>query len=539
MCGILAVIGMPIDKNKVATLSSRMSHRGPDQRDMQTCKVGTICHERLAIMDVANGKQPIKGTRNTWISHNGEVYNYKELYKTLLNGVVPKTTSDSEVILHLYEKFGHDICNYMEGMYTFVILDEDNDTFLVARDPLGIKPLYWGQDSEGRFWFASEMKSICDICVTFDVFPTGHYFSKETGLVKYYQPKWENGMTDIANPKDLKRLLEQSVHQQMMSDVPFGVLLSGGLDSSLISAIAARKVRKEGKSLHSFAIGLSADVPDLVAARDVAAFIGTVHHEVYFSIEEAIAFIPTLIWHLESYDVTTVRASTPMYFLTKYIKEKGFKMVLSGEGADELLGGYLYNYNAPNEVAFQEEIKRSVRDLHTVNLLRADKSTMASSIEVRVPFLDTSFIDYCIRLEPNLKRPMRDDSGTVLQMEKHILRTAFDDLDNPYLPDSVLWRQKEQFSDGVGYNWIDGFKAYCENAVSDADFLMADILFPHNTPETKEAFYIRRIFESYFPQESAIKKVKKWIPRWQKNTDPSGRVAISQRRQRKLQRVIA
>jgi len=520
MCGILAVTGPSVDPERARLHSARMSHRGPDERDLKVTNMGVLCHERLSIIDLTTGKQPIQGTRNTWVVHNGEIYNHKQLHEQVLhNQYACRTTSDSEVILHLYEHFGADFCNYLDGMFVFVVVDEDNRTFVAGRDPMGKKPMYWGKDSEGRLWFASEMKALADVCVEFEAFPPGHYYTPENGLQRYYNPIWENTPAEDTDAAGLRESLEQAVEKRLMSDVPFGVLLSGGLDSSLISSIVARKLRGSGKELHSFSIGLNADAPDLKYARIVAKHIGSTHHEVYFSVEEGIEMMRKLVWHLESYDMTTLRASTPMYFLTRYIRQTGIKMVLSGEGADEIFGGYLYFFNAPDENSFQEETKRRVRLLHTADVLRADKSTMANGIEVRVPMLDKAFLEKSIGLHPSLKRPVRG-----VQMEKDVLRRAFDNGgDDPYLPPVILWRQKEQFSDGVGYNWIDSMKAFCEASVSDEDFDAAAERFPYNTPATKEAYYIRCLFHEHFPQASAARTVLPWIPMWQANADPSGR----------------
>ena len=523
MCGILGTTAVR-SKEYISSLSSRMSHRGPDEREVVITKLGALSHERLAIVDLNTGRQPIQGTRNTWVIHNGEIYNHKQLHAEDLKGKYTcRTTSDSEVIVHLYEEYGTQFCDKLDGIFAFVVMDEDNGVVMAGRDPIGVKPLYYGYDKDGKIWFSSEMKVIIDEVVKVEIFPAGHYYHNEKGFVKYYHPKWDTLPAIQKDPTGLRELLTKAVEKRLMCDVPFGVLLSGGLDSSLIASIVARKLKAEGKEVHSFSIGLSPDAPDLKAARKVAEFLGTVHHEVYFSIEEGIAMADKLIWHLESYDVTTLRASTPMYFLTKYIREKGFKMVLSGEGADEVFGGYLYFYNALSLAEFQEETKRRVKLLYTADVLRADKSTMANAIEVRVPMLDKAFLEKSIQLSPELKFPRRakgDDKG---QIEKYVLRAAFDDKENPYLPDDILWRQKEQFSDGVGYGWIDGFKDYCEKAVSDSDFKKAEQLFPYNTPQTKEAFYIRSIFEKHFGKAESEKTVFPWIPKWQANADPSGR----------------
>ncbi len=523
MCGILAVIGKK-DKVRIQEHSSRMRHRGPDERDILVMETGTLSHERLAITDLRTGRQPIKGTRNTAVAHNGEIYNYRELEESVLNNKYPcRTKSDSEVIVHLYEEYGTQFCNLLDGMFAFVVLDDDQKTFMAGRDPIGIKPLYYGTDEAGDLWFASEMKVICDICTTFEAFPPGHYYTPETGLVRYYIPKWETQKAEDTDTSSIRSLLEASVAKRIDCEVPFGVLLSGGLDSSLIASIMQRQMKNTGKDLHSFSIGLNMEAPDLKAAAEVASFLGTKHHQVLFSVEEGIEIIEKLVWHLESYDVTTIRASTPMYFLSRYIFKQGIKMVLSGEGADEIFGGYLYFYNAPGDEEFQEETKRRVRLLSTADVLRADKSTMANCIEAREPMLDKDFIEKVIGLKPELKRPYRKGNGSEGRIEKYILRKAFDDKQNPYLPDSILWRQKEQFSDGVGYSWIDGLVAHCEASVSDAEFARASKLFPYNTPETKEAFYIRRIFHKHFPEDASAKTVHKWVPKWQKNADPSGR----------------
>jgi asparagine synthase (glutamine-hydrolysing) len=523
MCGILAVLGKK-DKELVASLSSRMKHRGPDERDIHETAIGTLSHERLSIVDLTTGKQPIQGTRDTWVIHNGEIYNHKKLHsETLHNKYATRSTSDSEVIVHLYEEFGYDFCDKLDGMFAFAVLDVDNDKAIVARDPIGIKPLYYGTDKEGAMWFASEMKVICDICEDMKAFPPGHYYTKESGFVKYYKPKWENSAVATEGPEGLKEVLEAAVEKRLMCDVPFGVLLSGGLDSSLIASIVKRKLRNTGKELHSFSVGLTPSAPDLIAAREVAEFIGTKHHEVLFTIEEGIAILDKLIWHLETYDVTSIRASTPMYFLSKYIKSTGIKMVLSGEGADEVFGGYLYFYNAPDDAAFQEETISRVQRLSTADLLRADKSTMANGLEARVPFLDKAFLEKAMSIKPALKRSLRKSDAHEARIEKYVLRKAFDDKNDPYLPENILWRQKEQFSDGVGYNWIDMLVEFCNKTVSDEDFAKAETLYPYNTPTTKEAFYFRQIFNKHFPQDAAAKTVLKWIPKWQANTDPSGR----------------
>lgn len=520
MCGILAVIGKGTEAALVKQLSKRMSHRGPDESDLHLTEKGHfLSHERLSIVDLHTGKQPIQGTGSAWMVHNGEIYNHQKLRDTVLKHHTFRTTSDSEVIVHLYEEYGYEFCDMLDGIFAFVVIDGDD--FIAGRDPLGVKPLYYGIDAHGAIYFASEMKALADQCKSFAAFPPGHYYSPKTGFVKYYQPQWEDH-TKAVEKLDLKAIREtltEAVRKRLMSDVPIGVLLSGGLDSSLTSSIASRLMQEAGgQKLHSFSIGLDADAPDVIAARAVAEYLGTEHHEIYFTIEEGIEILDTLIWHLETYDVTSIRASTPMYFLSRAITEKGIKVVLSGEGADEIFGGYLYFRNAPSAVDFQKETIERVQKLATADLLRADKSTMAHGLEARVPFLDKAFLNLAIKIKPEEKQP-----ATYGGVEKYILRKAFDTPEKPYLPESVLWRQKEQFSDGVGYNWIDKLIAYGSARVTDQEMEKAAELFPHNTPATKEAYFYRTIFHKHFPQASAAKTVRKWIPKWQENQDPSGR----------------
>jgi asparagine synthase (glutamine-hydrolysing) len=519
MCGILAIIGKGKEEEVVKTLSKRMSHRGPDESDLHITENGHILsHERLSIIDLHSGKQPIRGTTSAWMVHNGEIYNHQELRDGILKGHTFRTKSDSEVIVHLYEEFGYDFCNLLDGDWAFVVVDGDD--FIAGRDPMGVKPLYYGLDDRGRVYFSSEMKPIADQCKTFSTFPPGHYYTPKTGFVKYYTPEYEDFEKAI-NPLDLELIrtsLTEATRKRLMSDVPIGVLLSGGLDSSLTSSIASRLLADKGKKLHSFSIGLDADAPDAKAARKVAEFLGTEHHEIHFTIEEGIKILDQLIWHLETYDVTSIRASTPMYFLSKSITDMGIKVVLSGEGADEIFGGYLYFRNAPSTDEFQKETIERVQKLFTADLLRADKSTMAHGLEARVPFLDKAFLEMAIQIKPEEKQPK-----TYNGVEKYILRKAFDTPENPYLPQEVLWRQKEQFSDGVGYNWIDQLIDYCATKVSDEQLAAAEMEFPYNTPTTKEAYFYRTIFNKYYPQISAAQTVRKWIPKWQENQDPSGR----------------
>lgn len=519
MCGILAIIGKGKDEQLVKQLSKRMSHRGPDESDIHVTENGHILsHERLSIIDLHSGRQPIQGCDTAWMVHNGEIYNHQELRDTVLKDHVFRSKSDSEVIVHLYEKFGYDFVHLLDGDFAFVVIDGDD--YIAGRDPLGVKPLYYGVDERGRMYFASEMKPIADQCKTFSTFPPGHYYTAETGFVKYYTPEYEDYTTCDAEVDytALRESLIEATRKRLMSDVPIGVLLSGGLDSSLTSSIAARLLKEKGKELHSFSIGLDAEAPDAKAARKVAEFLGTKHHEIHFTIEQGIEILDKLIWHLETYDVTSVRASTPMYFLSKAITDLGIKVVLSGEGADEIFGGYLYFRNAPSTEDFTKETIERVQKLFTADLLRADKSTMAHGLEARVPFLDKAFLDVAMKIKGEEKQPKTYDGK-----EKYILRKAFDTPEQPYLPDEVLWRQKEQFSDGVGYNWIDTLIEYCASQVTDEQMEKATTLFPYNTPATKEAYFYRTIFHKYYPQVSAAQTVRKWIPKWQENQDPSGR----------------
>lgn len=521
MCGILAIIGKT-DKERVQQLSKRQKHRGPDEWGMYEAPNGSVLsHERLSIIDLNTGTQPIQGTDTAWVMHNGEIYNHMALREKELKGHQFRTTCDSEVIVHLYEKFGCDFCNKLDGVYAFVLID--GDKFMAGRDPIGVKPMYYGKDKEGRMYFSSEMKAIADQCIEMEAFPPGHYYTPEEGFVKFFSPEWEDyKKCDVEfDPDKLREALITATKKRLMSDVPLGVLLSGGLDSSLTASIAQRLFHNSGQELHSFSVGVHSEATDLVAARKVAKFIGTTHHQVLFSIEEGLEALEKVIWHLETYDVTTIRAATPMYFLSKAITDMGIKVVLSGEGADEIFGGYLYFHNAPSDEEFQKETIRRVFRLFTSDCLRADKATMSTGLEARVPFLDKEFLDTAMLLKPECKRPDRPNG----KIEKWPLREAFNTKDDPFLPEEILWRQKEQFGDGVGYNWIDTLKTHCEDIISDEEFATAAKRYPHNTPDTKEAFFFRKVFEGYYPEEHSIKSVLKWIPKWQKNSDPSGRAA--------------
>ncbi|TNE99041.1 MAG: asparagine synthase B [Deltaproteobacteria bacterium] len=517
MCGILAVIGKEIDEKKAFEASKLLSHRGPDEADMVKTEHAVLCHQRLSINDLKTGKQPIQGTRDTWVIHNGEIYNHKALHQELFSDVTFRTHSDSEIIVHLYEKKGYEFLNDLDGVFSFIVVD--GDKVIAGRDPIGVKPLFYGYDSEERIWFASEYKALIEHCVKIDEFPPGHYFTLETGFVRYFQPAWYEGKKPTRGPEELKQALIKACKKRLMSDVPVGVLLSGGLDSSLVASIVSREMKKQGKVLKSFSVGISADSSDLSKARAVAEMIGTEHHEVVYTPEEGIALLEEMIHKLESYDVTTIRASTPMYIMSKYIRQQGVKVVLSGEGADEIFGGYLYFKNAPTAQDFHEECVRRVKLLNTADCLRADRSTMGTGVEARVPFLDKEFLEVAMELDPKYK--VTPKGG----MEKMVLRKAFDDLFDPYLPGEVLWRQKEQFSDGVGYSWVDSLKALAEKVVTDEEFATASMRFPYNTPDTKEAFMYRAMYDKLFPHESAALMIRKWVPKWQADTDPSGRAS--------------
>lgn len=524
MCGILGIFDKKdLTIDTALTISQRMQHRGPDERGYQTNKKQTsiLTHERLAIIDLETGRQPIQGSSTAYVVHNGELYNYKALKAEHLSEVVFKTTGDSEVIVHLYEKYGEDICDLLDGDFAFMIMEDDY--FMVARDPIGIKPLYYGQDEGGAYYFASEMKVIEDQVIEVKAFPPGYYFTKAKGFVNYFQSTWQDA-SQCHEELDLDALREQLISatkKRLMSDVPVGVLLSGGLDSSVIASITARLAKEKGQTIKSFSIGIDEQAPDTIAAKEVADFIGTDHTSVLFSVKEGLEVIDKLIWHLETYDITSIRASTPMYLLSKHIQQQGIKVLLSGEGSDEIFGGYLYFHQAPSDEEFQKETIDRIKRLSTADCLRADKSTMACGLEARVPFLDKDFLDMAVRIKPSEKRPNLAEG----KIEKAILRQAFHDDETPWLPEHILWRQKEQFSDGVGYSWIDELMKHCEDQVSDEDMSKAEILFPFNTPTTKEAYYMRKCFHAHFPSDGAAKTVAKWIPKWQANSDPSGRAS--------------
>lgn len=546
MCGIFGILDIKTDVSELRTqaldLSKLLRHRGPDWSGIWNNDNTILCHERLAIVDVDTGAQPLISQNDKQIlAVNGEIYNHKQLAANLDEPYPFKTRSDCEVILPLFQQKGIDFIDELEGMFAFILYDEEQDAYLIARDHIGIIPLYTGYDEHGNFYVSSEMKALAGVCKTISEFPPGHYlWSKEGKITKYYKRDWmeyDNVKNNTSNLEELRVAFEKAVKSHMMSDVPYAVLLSGGLDSSLVSAVAAQYVAKrvedEDKTdawwprLHSFAVGLEG-APDLKAAKKVADMIGTVHHEIHFTIQEGLDAIRDVIYHLETYDTTTIRAATPMYLMTRKIKAMGIKMVLSGEGSDEIFGGYLYFHKAPNAKEFHEETVRKLDRLHMFDCARANKATSAWGVEARVPFLDKNFIDVAMRLNPQDKMCLDG------KMEKWILRKAFDNGET--LPAEVLWRQKEQFGDGVGYSWIDSIRDFVDNEVTDQQLATAEFRFPVNTPDTKEGYYYRTIFESYFPQESAARCVPggksiacstaealEWDESFKNNADPSGR----------------
>ncbi len=542
MCGILAVFGAVDDivAGLAIEAADRLAHRGPDGRGVHVqTGTGVLCHRRLAIMDPEAGYQPIysrplgetggAALAGAVVVHNGEIYNFRALQQELApRGCSFHSGSDSEVLAHLYAVMGDACVARLDGIFAFAAIraTDAGDDWMVARDPLGIKPLYYGRDAAGNLWFASELKALRDRCVWFKIFPPGHVYTRDGGLRRYYEPAWLQGARPHReDASGLRERLSAAVDKRLMSDVPLGVLLSGGLDSSLVAALATRllRARDPEAQVQSFAIGIGSDAPDLRAAREVAAHLGTRHHEVRFSVEDGVAALDDIIRHIESYDIPTIRASIPMYFLSRYIRDQGVKVVLSGEGADEIFGGYLYFYHAKDPEAFHRETVDRVANLHLSDVLRADKSTMAHGVEARVPFLDLAFLELAMSIAPELKQPHAVGQGREARMEKWLLRAAFADPSEPLIPASVLWRQKEQFSDGVGYNWVDGLRAYAESQVSDLALAEAAERFPHAPPTTKEAYLYRSRFEALFPGEHAARCVARWVPRWQESGDSSGR----------------
>ena len=544
MCGIVCAFNLKQKQNvlrpQILKMSKLLRHRGPDWSGIYSCDKAILSHERLAIVDPASGKQPLYSPdKKIILAANGEIYNHLELREKLSGKYTFTTQSDCEIILALYQDKGINFVDDLNGIFAFAIYDSINNEFFIARDHMGIIPLYMGWDKHGTFYVASELKALEGVCSKIELFPPGHYwFSKNNAPTRWYNREWvdyqkvKNNKTNIS---DLHDALSDAVHRQLMSDVPYGVLLSGGLDSSITSALAKKFSSKRVESndtqsawwpqLHSFSVGLEGS-PDLEAARKVSEHIGSIHHEVIFTIQEGLDAIRDVIYHLETYDITTVRASTPMFLMARSIKSHGIKMVLSGEGADELFGGYLYFHKAPSAEEFHKETVRKLDKLHQYDCLRANKSLAAWGIEGRVPFLDKEFIDVAMRINPEDKMINSE------RMEKWVVRKAFED----YLPESVAWRQKEQFSDGVGYSWIDTLKEVVENAITDDQMINAKFRFPLQTPQNKEEFYYRSIFEEHFPSDTASMSVPsvpsvacstpialEWDEAFKNQNDPSGR----------------
>ena len=544
MCGIVSIFHIkeqtPALREKALSMSKKLRHRGPDWSGIYQGKSAILCHERLSIVDPESGGQPLfSPDKKQVLAVNGEIYNHRDIRRQYEGRYEFQTGSDCEVVLALYRDKGIDFLEDLNGIFAFALYDEERDDFLIARDPIGVIPLYIGFDAEGRVYCASELKALEGFCDRYEPFLPGHYFLGSEGVMKrWYKRDWEqyDAVKDNpASPAMVREALEAAVKRQLMSDVPYGVLLSGGLDSSVISAVARkyaeRRVESESTQaawwprLHSFAVGLKG-APDLAKAREVADHLGTVHHEINYTIQEGLDAVRDVIYYIETYDVTTVRASTPMYLLARVIKSMGIKMVLSGEGADEVFGGYLYFHKAPTPEAFHEETVRKLSKLHLYDCLRANKSLSAWGVEGRVPFLDKEFLDVAMRLNPAAKMCPGDT------IEKKIVREAFADM----LPESVAWRQKEQFSDGVGYSWIDTLKAITAEAVSDEQMAHAAERFPINPPMNKEEYYYRTIFEEYFPSDSAAQSVPSvpsvacstaealaWDASFKNTNDPSGR----------------
>ncbi|MGB1042901.1 MAG: asparagine synthase B [Tenacibaculum sp.] len=544
MCGIVCAFDLKeksdVLRPQLLEMSKKIRHRGPDWSGIYSDDKVIMAHERLAIVDPASGQQPLfSADKKLVLAANGEIYNHREIKKELKTDYTFQTASDCEVILALYKEKGVEFVDDLNGIFGFALYDVEKDEYFIARDHMGIIPLYIGWDKSGTFYVASELKALEGTCSKIELFPPGHYMSSKDGeFVKWYKRDWseydavKENETVIAEVKDA---LEAAVHRQLMSDVPYGVLLSGGLDSSVTSAIAKKysqmRVESDDKQqawypqLHSFSVGLEGS-PDLAAAQKVADHIGTVHHEIKFTIQEGLDAIKDVIYNIETYDITTIRSSTPMYLMARVIKSMGIKMVLSGEGADEIFGGYLYFHKAPNAQEFHEETVRKLDKLHMYDCLRANKSLMAWGIEGRVPFLDKEFMDVAMRINP------QDKMINGERMEKWVIRKAFEDM----LPESVAWRQKEQFSDGVGYSWIDTLKEVVEKEVSDEQLANAKFRFPINTPLNKEEFYYRTIFESHFPSDAAALSVPQeasvacstaialeWDEAFKNMNEPSGR----------------
>lgn len=544
MCGIVSIFNIkeqtPELRQKALRMSGKIRHRGPDWSGVYCGGSAILAHERLAIVDPESGRQPLfSPDKKQVLAVNGEIYNHQSIRRRYQDRFQFQTGSDCEVILALYRERGDGFLDELDGIFAFALYDVERDEYLIARDPIGVIPLYYGYDKEGRLYVASELKALEGQCDSYSVFPPGHVLTKcDAKPRRYYERDWfsyDNVKDNPASVDELREALEASVRRQMMSDVPYGVLLSGGLDSSIISAVAQKyagnRVETGGKEaawwprLHSFAVGLRG-APDLLKARLVAERIGTVHHEINYTIQEGLDALSDVVYFTETYDVTTIRASTPMYLLARVIKSMGIKMVLSGEGADEVFGGYLYFHKAPSARAFHEETVRKLSKLYLYDCLRANKSLAAWGVEGRVPFLDTEFLDVAMRINPAAKMC----PGSV--MEKKILREAFSSL----LPQEVAWRQKEQFSDGVGYSWIDTLKQITASSVSDEELAHAAERFPINPPRNKEEYFYRSLFAAHFPSDSAARTVPSvpsvacstaealaWDKAFANLNDPSGR----------------
>lgn len=544
MCGIVSIFNIqeqtPELRQKALRMSQKIRHRGPDWSGIYTGGSAILCHERLSIVDPESGKQPLfSSDKKQVLAVNGEIYNHQDIRRRYAGKYQFQTGSDCEVILALYRDKGIDFLEDLSGIFAFALYDAERDEFLIARDPIGVIPLYIGYDDDGKVYVASELKALEGQCDRYEPFLPGHYYwSREPGMKRYYKRDWfsyDAVKDNAASVTDIHDALEAAVKRQLMSDVPYSVLLSGGLDSSVISAIAEkfseRRIEDDDKErawwprLHSFAVGLKG-APDLAKAKLVADYIGTVHHEINYTIQEGLDAIRDVIYFIETYDVTTVRASTPMYLLARVIKSMGIKMVLSGEGADEIFGGYLYFHKAPSPKAFHEETVRKLSKLYMYDCLRANKSLSAWGVEGRVPFLDKEFLDVAMRTNPEAKMC----PGKTI--EKRIVREAFANM----LPDEVAWRQKEQFSDGVGYSWIDTLKKITSDQVSDEQMAHAAERFPINPPRNKEEYYYRSIFAEHFPSDSAARSVPSvpsvacstaealaWDEAFKNMNDPSGR----------------
>ncbi|MFN7967052.1 MAG: asparagine synthase B [Acidobacteriota bacterium] len=550
MCGIVGIleINRPAEvgtlRRRALTMAKKIRHRGPDWSGVFSDDRAVLAHERLSIVDVEHGAQPLYDlAHGSVLAVNGEIYNHRELRAGLREPHDFQTASDCEVILYLYDEEGPQFLNKLNGIFAFVLYDPRQQSYMIARDHLGIVPLYIGWDREGLFYVASEMKALAGTCNRIQEFPPGHYYlGHEKKFVRWYNPEWMHEGKYPSEPLDLARLhdaFEAAVRRQLMCDVPYGLLVSGGVDSSIVAAVAAKyregRVEEDSRTpawwpqMHTFSVGLK-ESPDLKMARVVANHIGAIHHEIHFTVQEGIDALSDAIYHLETFDITTIRAATPMYLMTRKIHAMGIKMILSGEGADEIFGGYLYFHKAPNAREFHDETVRKLLKLHQYDCLRANKSTAAWGVEARVPFLDKEFLDVAMNLsaaEKMVRKPER--------MEKWALRKAFDG----YLPNEILWRQKEQFSDGVGYSWINSLKAHAEQEVSDEMIRQAADRFPVKTPETKEAYFYRTLFEHHFPDPTCAACVPhersvacssptalKWDKAWEQMADPSGRAIL-------------